>query len=201
MSFSIRKEINELFAELQKYAIFDLELMLEKADYESNYGRLAVPIALTTFSVLDVVGFLIRDFDSSILSREETKYNLQASFRYFYPGTINTNNFGMVIDLYRNGTNHLFFPKGVGIHNTKFGSNIIESDGERYNFNVHPFASILISSMENYEIIIQNNWANLEKNYPLYKARIRKDFDGNIKNLPKSSSKIVEMPTTTLQNP
>jgi hypothetical protein len=202
MDENITRSVDALFRSLQDYAVIDLKRMLDSADYESKYGRLAIPIALTTFSILDIIGSLIKERNSIKKNGDKgIKENLTSAFTYFYSDTIKIKNFGMVINLYRHGMSHLFFPKGVGIHNTNKVSNIITSDGEIYNFNVNPFANKLIKKLDDYDKIIKDNWENIVLNYPIYEERINKDFLDHIRDLPKSPSKVIITSNTTLQYP
>lgn len=67
------EDVINFFEAIILYALKDLDKMLECVNYNNIHQRLAVPIALTCFSLLDIIGFLIRDLDSEQL---ESKNNL-----------------------------------------------------------------------------------------------------------------------------
>jgi len=55
-----QKDVFEIFFDsIERDAIFDLNRMLDLVDYSNSQGRLAVPIALTIFSLLDLFGFIV----------------------------------------------------------------------------------------------------------------------------------------------
>lgn len=76
------KGLFEIFTNrIEEDAIHDLNLMIEVVDYDNSQGRLAVPIALTIFSLLELFGFLISK-DNDI---KQTGKNLRIAFETFFP--------------------------------------------------------------------------------------------------------------------
>jgi hypothetical protein len=146
-------DINEkrkiYFDSIQKYAIGDLEWMLEHANYNGEFQRLAVPIAQACFSVLDILGLLHRS-DAYAITEKQTSANIKKGMDIFLT-EIPSNDRDRLVNFFRNGVVHTFLPHAGGkIFNDKNENSILTPSGHYLHFNVNPFAKKLILSFENY---------------------------------------------------
>jgi hypothetical protein len=216
----IEENAKNFFTAIDMYTLKDLEKMLECVDYTHSHQRLAVPIALTCFSLLDIVGFLIRDIDTMNIEGEQpeskncsntynhsnplkdTKANLECSLKYFFGEEIKQLERDRLINLYRHGIIHSSFPKNSGIHNSPERKEIITSSGI-LDFNVNPFCKILINKFrDKFKILLDT-----PKREIILSNFIKYQEDTNAQSLKysngitKSANQGPENPTTTVQQP
>lgn len=158
--------IQEYLQKLDDYLIGDLDNMIEKADEveknakeEQIINQLSVPIAMSIFSALDVIGFLLRN-------KEEDKYktNITSSSVNIAYSIYKWDSFGLTkletidieklskdylkntiinsfINNFRHGMAHSFFHKNFYINNKKIyeENNLFFFSGEYLYFNVRAF--------------------------------------------------------------
>ena len=135
----------------EKFLLGDIEAMMEKADHQNADGKfvnqMAVPIAFSIFSSLDIYGFLISntETDEKEVKKElkDSTVNIAKSMLWYnfgfpefeiqnVPCTAVKNRtkkqsfidfqataLYTFIDIYRNGIMHTFFPKAFIISNKK----------------------------------------------------------------------------------
>ncbi|TDE08063.1 hypothetical protein [Dyadobacter psychrotolerans] len=173
------QNIREYFNHIDEYALKDLEKMLECADYTSNYKRLAVPIALTCFSLLDMLGFLIMDFGEGPIEMTKTVRNIKCSINYIFPNNFNDEQIRHLVKLFRDGASHEFFPKKAAICNDKYDEEILKTENF-YFLNVHPLAKKIIEKFSKEELI--------RLLYSDKKNTIIRNFEHYIKELENLSS-------------
>jgi hypothetical protein len=163
----------EYLQKLDDYLIGDLDNMIEKADeVEKNakddqiINQLSVPITMSIFSALDVVGFLLRNTEHTKCEKNIVSYKKNISysllkwdsfglsklgFSYsdlmliidsdnFEKKFISTNLFHF-LNNFRNGMAHSFFHKNFYINNQKKyeGNDLFFCSGENLYFNVRAF--------------------------------------------------------------
>ena len=83
--------------------------------FKSDRARCAVPIAMTLFSVIDVMGNLLKP-----TINEDNRQSIEHFFDYAYGHSITTRRLtteesGVLNGVYRNGCMHGFFPSGMNI--------------------------------------------------------------------------------------
>ena len=159
----IQENKRALFSAISDYWLEDLQLMLDSADYTTEKRRLAVPIAQTCFSLLDLLGMLhSKNFKvpqpqgsgvehiGKMQSYKETGNNLSLGMELFTP-SLTQNDHHRIIQYFRHGVTHYFLPyKGGEIMNDKTRDQILSHAGTRYILNVHPLAKELISNFFKY---------------------------------------------------
>jgi hypothetical protein len=195
-------KVLQYFEYVDAYALRDLERMLESADYSSQYHRLAVPIAQSCFSLLDISGFLLRDLGSHSNPANELKnssMNIERSLSLFFSGKLSQIERNVLIQLYRNGSVHTFFPKYVGIHNTLGGPILVKKNGI-YNLNVNPLCTLLIQRLrELFNDFQANSFYNtILSNFEIYEADLLNSFNKFNMQLTNTTSSTL---TTTVYQP
>lgn len=152
---------------IEMYALYDLNQMLAKAEYESGaFGRLAIPIALTTFSLLDLFGFLTRENINKRTSAsiKDTKGNISWSLELFFSNSLETDEKEIIIEIYRHGVVHSFFPKLSNIRNSKDGP-MLSQNGTTCDFNVYPFSKIFIDEVKRFALKAKDDIETLKVIY------------------------------------
>lgn len=86
-------------------------------------GYCTIPQAMTVFSCMDILGFLLRpdtSQDDLSLVKKQTSENIKYFLNQYYvqKGYIIENDIKPLTSLYRHGLMHQFFPKNVDIHKT-----------------------------------------------------------------------------------
>lgn len=128
---------------IKKYALYDLEQLRLKANYDENgYGRFAVSIAQSIFSLLDLFGFLISENNKL----EDTNGNIKMGLQYFFDKDIKQHHFSILIDIYRNGIMHSYFPKMCSIRNHD-DQHILFQYENKWDLNVHLFSRLLTEKL------------------------------------------------------
>lgn len=120
---------------IKKYVITDLIVLqnipdklsenIEVRDKINNdaLGYCTIPQAMTVFSCMDILGFLLRpdtSQDDLSLVKKQTSENIKYFLNQYYvrKGYIIENDIKPLTSLYRHGLMHQFFPKSVNIHKT-----------------------------------------------------------------------------------
>lgn len=191
------KESSELiafFEHMQKYALFDLEQLRVKANYEGRFGRLAVSIAQSIFSLLDLFGFLISD-DNRL---EDTKGNIKIALQLFFEKEIKQHQMDVLIDIYRNGVMHTYFPKMCSIRNEN-DEHILLQNGDIWDLNVHLFSKLLIERLNDYIEFTKKDSKltfHLTRRYSKFVHHQEKSFEKYNSNLSKANATQLEITTT-----
>lgn len=118
-------------------------------NFETEEFRITIPIANTLFSIADILGALLRNFESQNDSGfRSTVKNLEHFFKETYPdGTIELE---VLNSLYRQGLAHLYFPKlglALSYHLQKENENLFYKEGNDVVLNVRKLEKILMDKL------------------------------------------------------
>ena len=156
----------EYLQKLDDYLIGDLDNMIEKADeVEKNakegqmINQLSVPIAMSIFSALDVIGFLLRNKEEDKCKANITSSSVNIAYSIYKwdsfgltklesidieklsKDNLKNTKISSFINNFRHGMAHSFFHKNFYINNKKIceENNLFFCSGENLYFNVRAF--------------------------------------------------------------
>ena len=130
--------------------------------------------------------------------------NLRTAFDTLFSKEIKQLERDILIELYRNGVVHSFYPKSCSIRNDNKGFEILSYGREIFHLNVNPFAELLIKKFRNYILESKkddNEVKRLNERIKLLVSAQNTDFKKHESNLPRSNTAQTVITTTILVLP
>lgn len=152
-------------------------------NFETDEYRLTIPIATTLFSVADLLGALLRNFnDQGDGGFRSTEKNLEHFFKEAY--TDNEKELKILNSIYRQGLAHLYFPKlglALSYHLQKENENLFYIETNDIVLNIRRLEKIVMDKLR--EVIhtpliheaMQLKFNDLNNGY---KSSLNSDIDG-----------------------
>ena len=120
---------------------------------EQGLGGCTVPLAMILFSLIDLFGFLMRPDQNA--NKRNTRRNFEhllSESRYF--SETYTENWHMILSLFRHGIMHQFFPKASGIAKAGTNTPLIFNHENIPTLNVDVFSPDLVQRLIRLELIL-----------------------------------------------
>ncbi len=148
---------------------------------DQNQFRLTIPITLSLFSIIDCVGNLLSKIEKPIDSNK----NCQNYFLAYSKIPVTDNEKDLLIDVFRNGLSHVYFPKlslGISYHSSNPIEKLFFKD-EKANLilNVNRFEEIVVKTFKS---IVEDEslYTEMENRYQKLKSKYKKDHENAINN-------------------
>lgn len=186
VAFEIEAVERPLLNEFNTGSMFDPKVFSEynqriKAEGNERFFRLTVPLALSLFSVVDLVGFLI----SKVNLHKQTEENFKSFFRKSVI-QVSDEEVIMINRIFRQGLAHTYFPKlglGVKYHSTNPENKLFfKSNNDSIFLNVNKLKDIVLST---FKMIVDDVslYQIMEEKYQQLIALYRKQVGDDIETL------------------
>ena len=146
-----------------------------------NQFRLTIPITLSLFSTIDCVGNLLSKIERPI----DSNMNCLNHFLSYSIILVTDDEKILLIDVFRNGLSHVYFPKlslGISFHSSNPIDKLFFKD-EKGNLilNVNRFEEIVVTTFKS---IIENEslYAQMENRYQKLISEYKKEHENAIKD-------------------
>lgn len=148
---------------------------------DQNQFRLTIPITLSLFSTIDCVGNLL----SKIEKPTDSNMNCLNHFLSYSKILVTDDEKKLLIDVFRNGLSHVYFPKlslGISYHSSNPIEKLFFKD-EKGNLilNVNRLEEIVVKTFKS---IIENEslYSEMENRYQKLKSKYKKEHENAIKD-------------------
>lgn len=134
------------------------------SNFEDVKNRLTIPIATTLFSIADILGGLFRDFDSPIGFTQST-LNLKHFFKELV-GITNENQINVLVEFYRHGLAHNYFPKlglAVSYHTQAEDRELFYKEGMKVVLNVKKLEKLVMNKL--FDVCRDPNISNYQNKF------------------------------------
>ena len=160
-NFKAKERVQNYLDTISKYLIPEIKGLASKRPNADGYEGYTVPLALTLFSLIDVLGFLLRKKDAkgNKPKRKETRENfkaLLAGSNYFPEIYSEGKTWVVLLKIFRYGISHTLFPKVSGI--AKFGGEQLittDSGGCKFILNVDRLTKDCLEAFEKIKLMVE----------------------------------------------
>lgn len=160
-NFEAKERVQNYLDTISKYLVPEIKGLANKRQNADGYEGYAVPLALTLFPLIDVLGFLLREKDAkgNNPKRRETVENFKALLadnNYFPEMYSEEKTWCILLKVFRHGISHTLFPKvsGIGKHGEQ--QLIIEGSGDcKFILNVDRLTKECLEAFEKIKSVVE----------------------------------------------
>ncbi len=160
-NFEKKERVQNYLDTISKYLIPEIKGLASKRQNADGYEGYAVPLALTLFALIDVLGFLLRkeDANGNKPKPEETGKNFEALLaesNYFSETYSEGKTWSILLKIFRNGIVHTLFPKVSGIAKHGAKQLITENPGDcKFTLNVDRLTKDCLEAFEKIKLMVE----------------------------------------------
>ncbi len=161
------------FQALSKHLLPEIESLADKRANEEGLGNFSIPLAAILFSMIDLLGYLIR---------KDTETDTPQNFRIlllndsYFPNSYRSEDVELVIKIYRHSITHTVFPRATAeIGKYEKEPNLIIRDGNQLILNVHVLAKDFINAYAKIILRIEQSDEDLIKTISTRFKKMRDD--------------------------
>jgi hypothetical protein len=193
-SFKAKERVQNYLDTISKYLIPEIKGLASKRPNADGYEGYAVPLALTLFALMDVLGFLLRKRGTKGNNPDPKKTienfkALLAGSNYFPEIYSEEKTWRVLLTIFRHGISHTLFPKvsGIGKHGEK---QLITSDsgGCKFTLNVDRLTKDCLEAFEKIKSVIEEGAD--EELINRIDERLTQLYDEDSKNIEKLKESI-----------
>jgi hypothetical protein len=181
---------------ISKYLVPEIKGLASKRPDDKGYEGYTIPLALTLFALIDVLGFLLREKDAKGKKPkpEETGKNfdaLLAGSKYF-PGIYSEKKtWSVLLKVFRHGISHTLFPKvsGIGKHGEE---QLIAEDlnGCKFDLNVDRLTKDCLEAFKKIKLMVEEGAD--EELINRIDERITQLYDEDLKKIEEIEKKSIQ---------
>ncbi len=160
-NFEAKERVQKYLDTISKYLVPEIKGLASKTPKADGSEGYAVPLALTLFALIDVLGFLLRkkDAEGNKPKPQKTRENfrvLLAGSNYFPEIYSEGKTWCVLLKIFRHGISHTLFPKVSGI--AKLGEKQLiteDSSGCKFILNVDRLTKDCLEAFEKIKLMVE----------------------------------------------
>ena len=193
-NFKAKERVQNYLDTISKYLAPEIKGLANKRQNADGYEGYAVPLALTLFALMDVLGFLLRKRGTKGNNPDPKKTienfkALLAGSNYFPEIYSEEKTWRVLLTIFRHGISHTLFPKvsGIGKHGEQ--QLIIEGSGDcKFILNVDRLTKECLEAFEKIKSVIEEGAD--EELINRIDERLTQLYDEDSKNIEKLKESI-----------